>query len=51
MYVATDAKKKIQIKRIDRFYKEMLSNLLNEADKLGLANEDIIDKIRQLRKE
>ncbi|WP_229263724.1 GntR family transcriptional regulator [Cohnella cholangitidis] len=51
MYVATDAKQKIQIKRKDRFYKELLSNLLNEADKLGLANEDIIDKIRQLRKE
>lgn len=51
MYVATDAKQKIQMKRRDRFYKELLSNLLNEADKLGLTTEDIITMIKQLRKE
>ncbi|TCZ80825.1 GntR family transcriptional regulator [Paenibacillus albiflavus] len=51
MYVAADANQKIQIKRKDRFYKELLSNLLNEADKLGLTTEHIIDMIRQLRKE
>ncbi|BFH64422.1 GntR family transcriptional regulator [Paenibacillus azoreducens] len=51
MYVATDANEKIQIKRRDRFNKELLSNLLNEADKLGLTTEDVIDMIKQLRKE
>jgi len=51
MFVATDAKQKIQNKRIDRFHIELLSNLLNEADKLGLTTEHIIDMIRQLRKE
>ncbi|KZE72813.1 GntR family transcriptional regulator [Paenibacillus elgii] len=51
MYVATDARQKIQMKRRDRFYKELLSNLLNEADKLGLTTEEIMDMIKQLRKE
>ncbi|MCM3782274.1 GntR family transcriptional regulator [Neobacillus mesonae] len=51
MYVAADAKQRIQIKRRDRFYKELLTNLLNEADKLGLTNEEIMDMIKQLRKE
>ncbi|MDR0266895.1 MAG: GntR family transcriptional regulator [Paenibacillus sp.] len=51
MYVATDALEKIQMKRRDRFSKELLSNLLSEADKLGLTTEDIIDMIKQLRKE
>ncbi|MBD2862355.1 GntR family transcriptional regulator [Paenibacillus oceani] len=51
MYVAMDAKQKIQMKRRDRFYKELLSNLLNEADKLGLTTKDIINMIKQLRKE
>lgn len=51
MYVAADAKQKIQMKRRDRFHKELLSNLLNEADKLGLTTGDIIDMIKQLRKE
>lgn len=51
MYVATDAKQMIQIKRRDRFYKKLLSNLLEEADKLGLTTEDIMVMIKQLRKE
>lgn len=51
MYVSTDAKQKIQIQRRDRFYKELLSNLLSEADKLALTTEDIINMIKQLRKE
>ncbi|CQR55964.1 GntR family transcriptional regulator [Paenibacillus riograndensis] len=51
MFVAADAKKKIQLKRRDRFYKELLSDLLNEADKLGLTTEEIIDMIKQLRKD
>ncbi|QQZ59804.1 GntR family transcriptional regulator [Paenibacillus sonchi] len=51
MFVAADAKKKIQLKRRDRFYKELLFDLLNEADKLGLTTEEIIDMIKQLRKD
>ncbi|MGX4585857.1 GntR family transcriptional regulator [Paenibacillus chitinolyticus] len=51
MYVAADAKRKIQIKRRERFYKELLSNLLDEADKLGLTTEDIMNMIKQLREE
>ncbi|MNJ41453.1 HTH-type transcriptional repressor YvoA [compost metagenome] len=51
MYVSTDAKQKIQNQRRDRFYKELLSNLLCEADKLELTTEDIINMIKQLRKE
>jgi GntR family transcriptional regulator len=51
MYVSTDAKQKIQNQRRDRFYKELLSNLLGEADKLELTTEDIINMIKQLRKE
>jgi len=51
MYVASDAVEKILNKRRDRFSKELLSNLVNEADKLGLTTEQIIDMIRALRKE
>jgi GntR family transcriptional regulator len=51
MYVATDAKQRIQMKRRVRFNKELLSNLINEADKLGLTTEEIFDMIKQLRKE
>lgn len=51
MFVATDAKQKIQLKRRDRFNKELLSDLLSEADKLGLTTEEIIDMIKQLRKD
>jgi GntR family transcriptional regulator len=51
MYVSTDAKQKIQNRRRERFYKEMLSNLLVEADKLELTTGDIIDMIKQLRKD
>lgn len=51
MYVSTDAKQKIQNQRRDRFYKELLSDLLCEADKLELTTEDIINMIKQLRKE
>lgn len=51
MFVAADAKDKIQLKRRERFTKELLSELLNEADKLGLTTGDIIDMITQLRKD
>ncbi|OPH58201.1 GntR family transcriptional regulator [Paenibacillus ferrarius] len=51
MYVSTDAKQKIKNQRRDRFYKELLSHLLDEADKLDLTTEDIINMIKQLRRE
>lgn len=51
MYVGADAKQKILSKRRELFSKELLSNLLNEADKLGLSNQEIIHMIKQLRKE
>lgn len=51
MYVSSDAKQKIQIQRRERFYKELLSDLLNEADKLELTTEEIVGMIKQLRKE
>ncbi|KQO17938.1 GntR family transcriptional regulator [Paenibacillus algorifonticola] len=51
MYVSTDARQKIQNRRRERFYKEMLSNLLIEADKLELTTGDIVDMIKQLRKD
>ncbi len=51
MYVSSDAKLKIQKQRRNRFYKELLSSLISEADKLELATEDIIEMIKQLRKE
>jgi GntR family transcriptional regulator len=51
MFVAADAKKKIQLKRRDRFYNELLSDLLSEADKLGLRTDEIIEMIKQLRKD
>ncbi|MGG4551414.1 GntR family transcriptional regulator [Paenibacillus humicus] len=51
MYVSPDAKQKIQNQRRDRFYNELLSDLLCEADKLELTTEDIINMIKQLRKE
>lgn len=51
MYVSSDAKQKIKNQRRNRFYNELLSNLICEADKLELATEDIIEMIKQLRKE
>ncbi|MGO4732934.1 GntR family transcriptional regulator [Paenibacillus sp. 2KB_22] len=51
MYVSSDAKQKIKNKRRNRFYNELLSNLICEADKLELTTEEIIEMIKQLRKE
>ncbi|GIO42769.1 GntR family transcriptional regulator [Paenibacillus apis] len=51
MFVSADAKEKIQLKRRDRFYKEMLTSLLSEADKLGLTTNEIIAMIKQMRKD
>jgi DNA-binding transcriptional regulator YhcF (GntR family) len=51
MFVAADARGKIQLKRRNRFNKELLPNLLSEADKLGLTTDEMIDMIKQLRKD
>jgi GntR family transcriptional regulator len=51
MYVAPDARQKILIKRKERFYKELLLELVEEADKLTLSTEEIMSMIKQLRKE
>lgn len=51
MYVAADARNIILNKRKERFSKELLLHLLNEADKLALTTEEIIAMIKQLRKE
>lgn len=51
MYVAADARNIILNKRKERFSKELLLHLLNEADKLALTTEEIIAMIKQLRRE
>ncbi|MHA7966014.1 GntR family transcriptional regulator [Paenibacillus sp. CAU 1782] len=51
MFVAADAKERIQRKRRERFTKELLSDLLSEAEKLGLTTDEIINMIQQLRKD
>ncbi|MCQ6561087.1 GntR family transcriptional regulator [Paenibacillus mendelii] len=47
MYVAAGAKKAIMTKRRDRFYNELVLKLLDEADKLEMSTEDIIEMIKQ----
>jgi GntR family transcriptional regulator len=51
MFVSADAKQIIRMKRRERFNKELLSSLLSEADKLGLTTEEIINMIKQQRKD
>jgi DNA-binding transcriptional regulator YhcF (GntR family) len=51
MYVAADARQKILVKRKERFSKELLLELVKEADKLTLSTEEIMSMIKQLRKE
>jgi GntR family transcriptional regulator len=47
MYVSADAKKIIVRKRRDRFYKELVLKLIDEADKLELTTEEVIEMIKQ----
>ncbi|RCX21527.1 GntR family transcriptional regulator [Fontibacillus phaseoli] len=47
MFVAAEAKQIIMEKRRNRFYDDLIMKLLDEADKLELTTEDIIDMIRQ----
>lgn len=47
MYVAAGAKKVITSKRRTRFYDELVVKLLNEAEKLEMTYEDVIEMIKQ----
>jgi GntR family transcriptional regulator len=49
MFVAADAKQIILTKRQDRFYNELVLKLLDEAEKLELTTEDVIEMIKQKR--
>lgn len=46
MYVSADAKEKIKDKRRERFYSELVLKLLEEAEKLELTTEDVIEMIK-----
>lgn len=48
MFVATGAKEKIEEKAKERFVKETLQQLWQEAKKLGITKEDIIELLREL---
>jgi GntR family transcriptional regulator len=50
MYVATGAKKIIKNKRRDRFSNELVQKLLDEAEKLELTMEEIIEIIKQKKR-
>ncbi|SDY80521.1 DNA-binding transcriptional regulator YhcF, GntR family [Proteiniborus ethanoligenes] len=43
MFVAEDAKKIVQKKRQDSFFKEILPEIINEASRLGIPMEDIVE--------
>lgn len=49
MFVAKNAKNIIMNKRRDRFLNELIFQFLDEAEKIGLTDEDVIEMIR-LRK-
>lgn len=51
MFVATGAKEKIQKKAKDRFVKETLQQVLQEARKLGLTRDDIVKLLMDLDNE
>jgi GntR family transcriptional regulator len=50
MYVAAGAKKTIMNKRRSRFLNELVLKLLDEADKLELTSDDVIEMIKQLKR-
>ncbi|WP_172194847.1 GntR family transcriptional regulator [Saccharibacillus qingshengii] len=47
MYVSAGAKEKIMGKRRERFYSDLVVKLLEEAEKLGMSMEDVIDMIKR----
>ena len=48
MFVATGAKEKIRAKGKERFINESLISLMEEARKLGISKQDLIDLIQKL---
>jgi GntR family transcriptional regulator len=50
MYVAAGAKKTIMNKRRSRFLNELVLKLLDEADKLELTSDDVIEMIKQVKR-
>ncbi|MDF2670606.1 MAG: transcriptional regulator, GntR family protein [Paenibacillus sp.] len=50
MYVATGAKILIKSKRRDRFLNDLVTKLLDEADKLELSADDVIEMIKQKKR-
>ncbi|WP_172250121.1 GntR family transcriptional regulator [Saccharibacillus deserti] len=47
MYVSAGAKEKIMGKRRERFYSDLVVKLLEEAEKLGMTMEDVIEMIKR----
>ncbi|MBB6733447.1 GntR family transcriptional regulator [Cohnella zeiphila] len=47
MYVAAEAKRIILEKRKSRFFNELVTKLLEEANKLNLSIDEVIERIRQ----
>lgn len=47
MYVAAGAKTTIMSKRRERFYNELVLKLLEEAEKLEMNTDDVIEMIKQ----
>src|SRR4051812_18394602 len=50
MFVAANAKEKIMEKRRERFLEEFVAKLLDEAEKLDLNDDDIIEMIKRKRR-
>src|SRR5690554_789754 len=50
MYVATGAQKMIKSKRRERFSNELVMKLLEEANKLELTADDVIEMIKQQKR-
>lgn len=46
MYVAKDANENVRDNRRVKFYDDYIAPLLNEAQRLGLSREDIIDMLK-----
>lgn len=49
MFVAQGARKKILKKRQSVFFKEILPNIIIEAERLEISNDEIIDYIKELK--
>lgn len=49
MFVAEGARKKIISKRQEAFYKEVLPQIIQEADRLEITFEEILDHIKKIK--